>query len=61
MLGSVMGFVRRHKRISATILIAVAMAVTIVVRFAVSFLPVPLVISKETTYITEPLRQRWDA
>jgi hypothetical protein len=55
MLRSIMGFVRRHKKVSATILIVVAVTATLVVRFVASFLPVPLVISKETTYITEPL------
>lgn len=51
-----MGFIRRHKLLTATVVILVVVVGTFVVRFLASFLPVPLVISKETTYITEPLR-----
>ena len=51
-----MGFLRRHKKLSAAVLVLAIFFVGFVVRFVVSFMPVPLVISKETTYITEPLR-----
>jgi hypothetical protein len=51
-----MGFVRRHKKLSAVVLVLVIVNVGFFIwRFA-GFLPVRLVISKETTYITEPLR-----
>jgi hypothetical protein len=51
-----MGFFRRHKKLSATLLVVVIAVTAFVIRFAITFLPVPLVISKETTYITQPLR-----
>ena len=54
-----MRFLRRRKKLSAAmlvVLIVVIGAATLAIRFVASFSPVPLVISKETTYITKPLR-----
>ena len=54
-----MRFLRKHKILSAAalvVLIVVIAVATLAIRFVASFSPVPLVISKETTYITEPLR-----
>ena len=54
-----MGFFRRHRILSAMLLVFLVLVIGIAVlavRFVASFSPVPLVISKETTYITEPLR-----
>jgi hypothetical protein len=51
-----MQFLRRHKILSAAMLVVLIVVAGLVIQFVATFLPVSLVISKETTYITEPLR-----
>ena len=54
-----MGFVRRHKILSAVIvviIVAVGVAGLVAVRFITNTANIAPVVSKETTYITEPLR-----
>ena len=51
-----MRFVSRHKKLSAAMLILAIAFMGIVVWLVVGMFGVPVTISKETTYITEPLR-----
>lgn len=51
-----MGFFRRHKRLSVLMLIATIMLVAFGIRQFVSKSSIPAVVSRETTYLTEPLR-----
>lgn len=51
-----MRFIRRHKVLTTAVLLSLIAAVGIAIRFVTAFADVPFVISKETTYITEPLR-----